>query len=103
MYNVNKIEINIDNTFNTINVLIMPDTLKAYKNNKENNIDEEYIKRLLRIISLWDHKYIDNSVIDGSSFEVKVYTTSGVDRFYGKNKYPNNYQELLDMLGDLDG
>ena len=81
----------------------MPDTLKAYKDNNEINIDEEYIKRLLRVICLWDKEYTDDSKMDASSYEIKIYYEGKCDTYYGKGKYPNNYQELIDMLGDLDG
>ena len=103
MYNIDKIEIIINNINDTINVLVMPDNHKAYKDNKEIDIDDTFINRLLNNICLWDKSYVDNSIIDANSYTVKVYTKEGVDTYTGKGKYPDNYPEFLELLGDLDG
>ncbi len=102
MYNIDKIEININNIFNTIDVLIIPDTLKAYKDGKEISINEDYIKRLLRIICLWDKQNNSNQGLDSSSYDIRIYSEGKVD-IYSGNTRPHGFKELLDLLGDLDG
>lgn len=101
MYNIDKIEITIDNIFNTINVLIMPDTLKAFKDGKEISIDKDFIKSLLRIICLWNKQSNVNNVIDNPSYDIRIYYEGKMDRYSG-NKKPRGFKELLELLGDLD-
>ena len=55
----------------------------------------EFLDKLLRIIDSWKEEYIDNGIIDGTEWQLKIVYKSGYERNYcGKNAFPDNYEAL---------
>ncbi len=104
MNSVNQIEIRITYPINTnknIELFVVPNTLKVYIHGQEKEIEAGMIDRLMDIICKWDYEYIDDSVLDATTFSVKVYTNSGMDRYFGSGKYPDNFDTFLEWIRDL--
>jgi len=103
MNNIDKIEIRISGIGNNMQLFIVPSTMKLYVKGIIKDINKEWLEKLLNIICKWDYEYIDDSVIDAETFNVRVYTNDGVDEYYGSGKYPNNYSVFINLVKDVYG
>lgn len=70
-------------------------------NNIVKNITKADVDNLLRIIRLWDNKYINDSIIDGEQFKIEINTNIGTDVIEGKGAYPSNYSSLKAWINDI--
>jgi len=50
---------------------------------------------------LWKNNYLNNEIVDGIIFIIKIYTSSELETIVIKNDFPVNFQEFLDILGEL--
>lgn len=97
-----SIEISLTNLSNNIYILIDIKNNKITINNKQTTIDEEQINNLLRIIRTWKSNYQNNhKIIDSEKFEIKIDTQEGTDIIIGNGKYPENYFEFKEWIGEL--
>ena len=94
---VDKIEINYQNK------LIILDKKKQIflVNAIKKDFKEELFNKLLNIMSLWKNNYSNNEIVDGITFIIKIYTSSELETIVIKNDFPINFQEFLDILGEL--
>ena len=94
---VDKIEINYQNK------LIVLDKKKQIflVNAIKKDFKEELFNKLLNIMSLWKNNYSNNEIVDGITFIIKIYTSSELETIVIKNDFPVNFQEFLDILGEL--
>ena len=94
---VDKIEINY------LNKLIVLDKKKQIflVNAIKKDFKEELFNKLLNIMSLWKNNYSNNEIVDGITFIIKIYTSSELETIVIKNDFPINFQEFLDILGEL--
>ena len=52
-------------------------------------------------IAAWEDDYFNPDILDGESWELKYYTNDGkVKKVTGSNSYPENYNELIDLIFD---
>ncbi len=50
-------------------------------------------------IVAWEEDYFNPDILDGESWELKYYTTDGkIKKVTGLNAYPENYNELIDLI-----
>ncbi len=103
MLDINKIEISIINLDKNINIIIDTNNLKYYCNNIVKDINKEKIKELIKIITFWDKKYINNSIIDSEECIVKVYTLNNIDTYEIKGYKPKYYDVFKEIVGELYG
>lgn len=103
MEDIKKIEIRIISLTRNIELIIIPETLKIYVEDKINDISLHEIEQLLKIMCLWNNEYIDDKIIDSEKFIIKIYTDHGVDEYYGNGKYPANYQAFIEEVEKLYG
>ena len=101
MKDIDKILITVSSLNKHMELSIEPNTLKCYVNGNTKDIKEDVIDRLLNIICLWDYEYVNNSIIDPESYEIRIYTSEGVDKYIGKGMKPKYYQEFLEIVGEL--
>lgn len=80
------------------NALIIYEKNILYLNDRKYNIDENYLKELISIIYLWKEEYGNNNVIDAEEFKVTVTATDKTKSFHGKGIFPNNYNNLKELL-----
>lgn len=99
MDDVNTIEIMISN--NSSNNLTYIDVNKMMIN-YDKPIDKKVLKKLLDIICLWNNEYGVNG-IDTEEFNVKIYSDKGLEQFHGKGVYPDNYEEFIKIVGEING
>lgn len=83
--------------------LFIPKKNICYLNLKKYNIDDLKVNRILNIISYWNNEYGSKDGIDLQEFTIVVNSMDGETKFHGKGIFPSNYQQLLDILGDIDG
>lgn len=99
---VDSIEINIKSGINSKYI-----SLFDFKNNlciindKRIMIDDNMKSSLLRIIRTWKNNYGTSNIIDAEEFLITVISNNIIETIQGKGNYPNNYDELLEFLGDL--
>lgn len=52
-------------------------------------------------IVAWEEDYYNPDILDGESWGLKYYTTDGKEKkVTGYNAYPENYDELIDLIFD---
>lgn len=99
MDEVISIEILITSLNKNIVLSIDPNNLIV---NNSKNVDKRKIEELFNVICLWKNDYGRSNVIDAEEFIVKVNTVNGTDIFKGKGIFPNNYEEFLRIVGELN-
>lgn len=89
-----KIEIN-DNE----NTLIYTDYLNNLHTLKVSDENVSlFFDSFFRIIDDWKEEYIDNTIIDGLEWKIKIkYKNGYVKKYYGKNKTPINFS-MIDKI-----
>lgn len=61
-----------------------------------------FTERLNRTIDSWQEKYIDNSVIDGSIWQLSILYKNGFQKNYsGKNIFPGNFNNFNQLKKQL--
>lgn len=99
---IDNIEINIKSGIKDIfNVLISYKDKMCYINNKKIILSDDLLDRIKRIFIYWKNEYGTSNVIDAQEFTILVKTPNEVTKFHGKGIYPQNYRELIDILGDI--
>lgn len=99
---IQTIEIIINEGINIkLNLLISVENKNCYFNDIQYDITNEKIDKLLDILSTWKYEYGSSNIIDAQEFKVIVKTNNGVTNYHGNGIYPNNYNEFLDVLGDI--
>lgn len=98
---IKTIEININNGIMTeINALVVVEKNICYLNNKKYSVTNDFIERLKNIILLWENEYGNNRKIE-EEFRIIITTNKKIETYHGKGIFPNNYQSLKELLGEL--
>jgi len=84
-----------------VECLIIYDKKNCYLNEKKYKIDDQFINRLENILLTWKNEYGYSNKIDTEEFIIKIKTTNSVDKIHGKGIFPDNYNQLLELLGEL--
>lgn len=98
-----KIEIQINNMYNNLEIYIDYDNNKIKINNIKKDISRDKIDDLIRIIRTWKSTYENNfNMVDREKFRIKVITDEGIDTFEGNGTYPDNYSLFKDWISDIN-
>lgn len=63
-----------------------------------NELVTEFLDKLLRTIDGWENEYIEENIIDGIEWQLKIVFVDGIEkRYQGKNAFPYNF-ECLDKI-----
>ena len=73
----------------------------CYQNNKKHTVSDEYLQEIVRTIRLWKNEYGTSKTMDSEEFKVIVKTKEKEETFHGKGIFPDNYEHLKELLGDL--
>lgn len=94
---VNKIEISNENNF------IVLDNIKRkfIINGLQKEFNEDLFNKLLNTMALWKNKYINNKIIDGVIYNIDIYTEKEKENIIIKNDFPLNFNDFLNILGEL--
>lgn len=103
---INKIELKeIKNSTDYFVMIDLSNKRIVQRNNdviiKDQQLDIDYneITNLIKnYITYWDNEYIDNTIIDGTIDELKIYVDSEILEYKFKNKYPYNYNEFIEKF-----
>ena len=98
---IKTIEIIINNgIFENIKCLIIYEKDICYLNDKKYSINKEWKDTLIRIIRTWEKEYGSKSGIDLEEFTITI-TSNKKEVIHGKGIFPENYHNLIELLGDL--
>ena len=76
--------------------------LKVYFAYETKEVSNEFLDELVRIIRLWKNEYGNNSKVDSEEFTVIVTSNDKtIDKFHGKGIYPDNYNQFIELLGEI--
>ena len=64
-------------------------------------IEKEWKERFLRTIRSWKKEYGVLNGIDQEEFKITIISNKE-EVIHGKGVFPNNYQELMELLGELN-
>lgn len=73
----------------------------CYKDNKKYTVTDQFLKEIIRTIRLWKNEYGTSKTIDSEEFTIVVKTKEKEEKFHGKGIFPDNYEHLKELLGDL--
>ncbi len=97
-------KINIDILSGRLNNKITADTEAGdfLINGKKKQIDvNDFTNRLLGIILSWKEKMIGPELLDGESYCVTITDGEETASFYGKNSFPDNYDEFVLLIREV--
>ncbi len=80
--------------------LVLDDeTKKAKLNGEKIKIDiDDFASKILSIVSSWDARMVNEFIMDGQEYKVKIEKDEKTFEYYGKNKYPDNFKEFTTLL-----
>ena len=79
------------------------DRKEATLNSKKISLDVDgFARKLLPIVSSWEHKMINNFILDGLSYSVTIIDNGKESKYEGKNKFPKNFNEFTGLLEDYE-
>lgn len=97
-----QILINVGNMAESVNIKIDSEKDLFIVDGKNKQVDtDNFIMRLQAIVLNWPLIMIDNSVLDGGWYEVKIKVGNSVRTFKGKNAFPTNYYEFAQLIGEV--
>ena len=71
-------------------------------NGKKKEVDiDKFIMRLQVIIASWDLVMIDDSIIDGSWYEIDMKLGNKTRKYIGKNKFSLNYGKFIELINEV--
>ncbi len=59
---------------------------------------EPFINKLLKIVSSWKKRMVNDFILDGLEYTVKIEKDDKSFEFYGRNKFPDNFQDFINLL-----
>ena len=72
-------------------------------NGKESLFSGElFIERLIPIVVNWNDVMINNSVLDGVRYSIKIKNNGKERTIIGKNIYPINYREFSGLIAEVE-
>ena len=96
-----KITVSVFNMYKSRYIVLDDEKNEATFNGKKVELDiPPFASKLLTIISSWDNRMVNDMVLDGESYSVKVEKDGKVYNYEGRNKFPLNYRDFIDLLRD---
>lgn len=99
---IDKVEIIIGNGLSDEYLIMINNHVKkAFVNDNIIDIADDYVERLLEIIKYWKNEYGNDNKIDSIEFTITLYEDNIEEKYHGKGIFPDNYNELKELLGEL--
>lgn len=57
-----------------------------------------FASRLLTIVSSWEERMVNDFIIDGEEYSVKIEKDGKNYLYEGRNKFPKNYRDFINLL-----
>lgn len=94
------VEITVNNMYERLKIVVCED--KLFVNGKQKQVDcENFLRRLFCIITPWEKKLVNLSVLDGESYSVKITEGDNATEYLGRNKFPKNYREFKELINEV--
>ena len=76
---------------------------KIVKDNKHNakQIQDSILLEIVKCISSWKESYVNDRIIDGATYTIKIKSNNGMKTYIFKNKYPENFSDFLKALQEV--
>lgn len=72
-------------------------------NGKPKDVDiDKFVMRLQVIIASWDLMMVNNSIVDGSWYQIDIKLGNKTRKYVGKNAFPLNYDEFINLINEVD-
>ena len=99
---IDKVEIIIGDGISTQETIYINNIIKkAYINGEVKKIPENYADRLIEIVKYWKNEYGTSEGLEKVEFKLSIYGDNIEETYHGKGMFPNNYDELIELLGEL--
>lgn len=98
-----KVYVTIMNLSGTTNIFADDESKQITLNGQASKFDaEEFVSRVTLTTFNWPIRNIDNSVIDGESYKIKIIANNNQERtIVGKNSFPHNYTDLSKLIHEV--
>ena len=94
-----KIEVEIKNLRQYKHLEIDTEAQTATLNGEQIEIDIPlFSARLLAIVSSWEEKMVDYTIMDGVYYSVQIEKDGKTKKYIGQNKFPKNYKLFTNLL-----
>ena len=71
-------------------------------NEKKKEVDiDDFVMRLQVILVSWEPFMINDSILDGSWYEVEMKLGDKTRKYIGKNKFPSNYTDFIELINEV--
>ena len=82
-------------------IMINNHSKKAFVNGKIKDISNDYVKKIVGIIKYWKREYGSSNQFEPIEYTITLYEGNIAEKHHGKGIFPNNYEELIELLGEL--
>lgn len=98
-----KVYVTVSNLSNTINIFADDEANKITLNSKAIDYNAvDFISRISMITFNWPTTNINNSVIDGEQYEIRLIANNNQERkIIGKNSFPSNYVDFSQLIHEV--
>ena len=98
-----KVYVTVRNLNNIINIFADDAANKITLNDKPIKFDAvEFVSRVTLTTFNWPIRNIDNSIIDGESYQIKIIADDNKERkIIGKNSFPYNYADFSKLINEV--
>ena len=97
-----QIIISLGNISNQTVIKIDDENALFLVNERPKKVDiNRFIMRMQSIISSWQYTMINNRIIDGSWYDIKIKSGDNKRHYVGKNAYPQNYDEFISLINEV--
>ena len=95
-----KIEIELISMYKNTKIDVIDDVF--FVNGTKKDVDiERFMRRLFCITATWKENMVDNGILDGESYKVKIYDSDKKATYFGKNNFPANYGEFVRLISEV--
>ena len=71
-------------------------------NGKPKDVDiDKFVMRLQVIIASWDFMMVNNSIVDGSWYQIDIKLGNKTRKYVGENAFPLNYDEFINLINEV--
>ena len=98
-----KIQISVSANDFVYNIDVDTRTKHFVCNGQQKKADPlQFKEKLFDIIFCWDKNMVVPNITDAQEYKVSIHDTNERATFVGKGKYPNNYNQFIMLLREVD-
>lgn len=97
-----QIVIRLGNIAQNLNIKIDDEKSIFLLNGQPKDVDiDKFVMKLQVIIASWDLEMIDNTIVDGTWYEIDMKLGNKTRKYVGKNAFPLNYDEFISLINEV--